>query len=143
MDVFLCKHKISLSSTSLWPLSCVYIYIYLLKPSSNIEASWNQKTKNKEHDGPFNRQLFIYLEINYPFITFSRMLLGSKRRLEQNITHSNLPGLFFVVEYGVICCGASEIPFAGIVLPVAGMKQGESSLFCMVLLLSEEESLFL
>lgn len=99
VEVLLCKHH-SVKSLSLPPLygpypRCMYI---LLKSSSNVETSWNQKVKNKERDRYFDRHLFIYLEINCSFIIFPRMLLGAKRRLEQNVTHSHLPDLFLLLN---------------------------------------------
>lgn len=46
----------------------------------------------------FHSRLLVYLERNCPFITFVGMLLGPKRRLEQNATHSLLPDLFLLLR---------------------------------------------
>lgn len=42
-------------------------------------------------------RLFSYLEGDCLFITFPGVLLGPKRELGQNVTHSHLPDLFLLL----------------------------------------------
>lgn len=63
---------------------------------------WNhpgiKRWKTRNMMDTFHSRLFVYLERNCPFITFVGMLLGPKRRLEQNVTHSLLPDLFLLLR---------------------------------------------
>lgn len=132
----------SIKSFSLPPLYGPYPrYIYiLLKISSNVESSWNQKMKNKKCDGHCDRHLFIFLEINYPFINFPRMFLGPKRRLEQNVTHSHLPVLFLLLNKEWFATVPVKYLQQELCSQVQEWSRETSSLFCMVLSSYEKES---
>lgn len=94
-----------------------------------MESSWNQKMKNKKHDGRFSQQIVSLFGEKLSFYYLRRNASWSQKETGTECHSQPLTWFIFTVEAEVICYGAGAIPSTWIVFPAAGVKQGEISYF--------------
>lgn len=131
--------RICLPPASVQPLFQGYIlFSYALQQMWNHPGIKRWKTRNMMDT--FHSPLFIYLERNFPFITFPGMLLGPKRRLEENVTHNRLPDLFLPLKQERSAMVLVQYLQQELHSRLQEWSRERSSLFCMVLSSNGKES---